>query len=188
MAKPDLFYKIQPRMLAQSRRRLRDLEHGTHDIVAAVPQIPKLLQSFHRLVDLTLETRFDHRLDFDRVRGVDNTEDVFAGDEPEARSRGLQVVDCLPHIPLSAEDERRKAVVTVLYILRGRDGEEALGDLFVREARVAEDGAAGLEGLDDLVALIAGEGEARRGAVDFHCSTQSLLRAGGHAIGFVEDD
>lgn len=65
--------------------------------------------------------------------------------------------------------------------LGGDDLQEALHDLRVGEAGVAQDGAAGLEGLDDLVGLVAREGEARGAGVDFHRAAESLLRAGCHA-------
>ena len=58
----------------------------------------------------------------------------------------------------------------------------------VGEAGVAEDGAAGLDGFDNFVGGVTGEGEAGGGGVDFHCAAEGLLRAGGHAVGFVEDD
>ena len=58
----------------------------------------------------------------------------------------------------------------------------------VGEAGVAEDGAAGLDWFDYFVGGVAGEGEAGGGGVDFHSAAEGLLRAGGHAVGFVEDD
>ena len=45
-----------------------------------------------------------------------------------------------------------------------------------------------MDGFDDFVGGVAGEGEAGGGGVDFHCAAEGLLRAGGHAVGFVEDD
>ena len=45
-----------------------------------------------------------------------------------------------------------------------------------------------MQGLDDLVGHVAGEGEARGGGVDFHGAAEGLLGARGHAVGFVEDD
>jgi hypothetical protein len=36
--------------------------------------------------------------------------------------------------------------------------------------------------------LVTGKSKPRRVGVDFHCSSQSLLRAGSHAVCFVEDD
>lgn len=61
--------------------------------------------------------------------------------------------------------------------------EEPGEELRVCEAGVAEDGAAGLEGLDDFVGGVAGEGEARGGGVDFHGAAEGLLGAGCHAVG-----
>ena len=45
-----------------------------------------------------------------------------------------------------------------------------------------------MQRFDDFVAGVAGEGEAGGGGVDFHGATEGLLGAGGHAVGFVEDD
>ena len=58
----------------------------------------------------------------------------------------------------------------------------------VGEAGVAEDGAAGLDGFDDFIGGVAGESEAGGCGVDFHGAAEGLLGAGGHAVGFVEDD
>lgn len=68
-------------------------------------------------------------------------------------------------------------------VFRRADLEEAREDLRVCEAGVAEDGAAGLEGLDDLVGGVAGEGEAGGGGVDLHGAPEGLLGAGCHAVG-----
>ena len=76
----------------------------------------------------------------------------------------------------------------MLDLFRFADLHQALDDLGVGQAGVAEDGAAGLQGFDDLVGLVAGEGEASGGGVDFHGAPEGLLGAGGHAVGFVEDD
>ena len=122
------------------------------------------------------------------MRGVDDAEDVFAGDEAEARVRGLEIVDCLAHVAFGAEDEGGDAVVGIGDVLGLADLEKAADDLGVREAGVAEDGAAGLDGFDDFVGCVAGEGEAGGGGIDFHGSAEGLLRAACHAVRFVEDD
>ena len=122
------------------------------------------------------------------MRGVDDAEDVFAGDEAEARVRGLEIVDCLAHVAFGAEDEGGDAVVGIGDVLGLADLEKAADDLGVREAGVAEDGAAGLDGFDDFVGCVAGEGEAGGGGIDFHGSAEGLLRAARHAVRFVEDD
>ena len=120
--------------------------------------------------------------------GVDDAEDVFAGDEAEARVRGLEIVDCLAHVAFGAEDEGGDAVVGIGDVLGLADLEKAADDLGVGEAGVAEDGAAGLDGFDDFVGCVAGEGEAGGGGIDFHGSAEGLLRAACHAVRFVEDD
>lgn len=67
-------------------------------------------------------------------------------------------------------------------MFRFADLHQAFDDLGVGEAGVAQDGAAGLDGLDDLVGGVAGECEACGRGVDFHCAAQGLLGAGCHAI------
>ena len=188
MAETDLANKLQPRMLAQPVHALGHAEHGADDVVARVAQVPQLVQRLQRGVDLGLPARPDHRLHLDRVRRVHDAEDVVPAHEPEPGPRRLEVVDRLAHVPLGTEDERGDAVLGVLDLLRRADLHEPVDDLGVREAGVPQDGAAGLEGLDDLVGLVAGEGEAGGGRVDFHGAPEGLLCARGHAVGFVEDD
>ncbi len=94
------------------------------------------------------------------MRGVDDAEDVFAGHEAEAGVSGLEVIDSLAHVAFGAEDEGGDAVVGVFDVLGLADLHEAADDLGVGEAGVAEDGAAGLDGFDDFVGGVAGEGEA----------------------------
>ena len=175
-------------MLTQSVHALGHAEHGADDIMARVPQIPQIIQRFQRGVDFAFPTRLDHRLHFDGVRRVHDAEDVVPAHEPEPGPRGLEVIDRLTHVALGAEDERGDAVFGVFDLFRTADLHEPVHDLGVGEASVAEDGAAGLEGLDDLVGGVAGEGEAGCGGVDLHGAAEGLLGAGGHAVGFVEDD
>jgi len=156
--------------------------------MTAIPQIPQLAHARDGLFDARAVARFDDRLHFDRVRTVDDAEDVFTAHEPEARGRALQVVDGLTHVALGAEHERREAIVCILDLFRLGNLQQAPHDLGVREAGVAQDGAAGLQGLDDFVGHVAGEGEAGGGGVDFHGAAEGLLGARGHAVGFVEDD
>ena len=122
------------------------------------------------------------------MRGVHDAEDVFAGHETEACVGGLEIVNGLAHVAFSAEDESSDTVVGILYVFRFADLQQAANDLGVGEAGVAEDSAAGLDGFDDFIGGVAGEGEAGGGRVDFHGAAESLLGAGGHAVGFVEDD
>ena len=122
------------------------------------------------------------------MRGVNDAEDVFTGYESEACAGGLEIVDCLAHIAFGAEDESGDTVVGVFDVFGAADLKEAGDDLGVGEAGVAEDGAAGLDGFDNFIGGVAGEGEAGGGGVDFHGAAEGLLRAGCHAVGFVEDD
>ena len=132
--------------------------------------------------------RFHYGLHFNGVRGVDDAEDVLTRYETEACGGGLEVVDCLAHVTFGAEDESGDAVVGVLDGFGLADLQKAAYDLGVGEAGVAEDGAAGLDGFDDFIGGVAGEGEAGGGGVDFHGAAEGLLRAACHAVGFVEDD
>ena len=61
------------------------------------------------------------------------------------------------------------------------DVQEALQDVLLAQLGVAHDGAAGLDGLDDLGAGVAGQREARGIGVYLHCPPQRLLSASGHA-------
>ena len=122
------------------------------------------------------------------MRGVDDAEDVFAGYEAEAGVGGLEVVDCLAHVAFGTEDEGGDAVVGRFDGLGLADLHQAADDLGVCEAGVTEDGAAGLDGFDDFVGGVAGEGEAGGGGIDFHCSSESLLRPARHAVRFIEDN
>ena len=68
------------------------------------------------------------------------------------------------------------------------DFEQALEQLFVAQAGVPEDGAPRLDRFDNLVALVAREGEPGRVGVEFHRAAEGLLRSRRHRVGFVEDD
>jgi len=57
---------------------------------------------------------------------------------------------------------------------------EAGGDVLIAKAGEADDGAARLDGLDDLLRLIACKGETGGVGVDLHCATHRLLCGGGH--------
>lgn len=187
MREPNLLDKLQLGVLAQRRNRLGDLEHGTNNIMTRVPQVPQLPEAIQRCVHVPLVARLEHGLHLDRVRTIHHLEHVIPRHEPEARVRRLQVVDRLPHVSLGAEHQRRQPVVRVLDFLGLDDLQKPLDDLRVRQLGVAQDRAARLQRLDDLVGLVAREGEARRVGVDLHRAAQRLLRARGHAVGFVED-
>ena len=116
------------------------------------------------------------------MRRIHHLEHIVPIHETETGPGGLQIVHGLSHVTLGAEAEGRDAVVGVGDGLGGTDLVEAEDELGVGQAGVAEDCAAGLEGLDDFVGLVAGEGEAGGGGVDFHCASEGLLGAGGHAM------
>ena len=116
------------------------------------------------------------------MRAIHHLEHIVPTHETESSPCRLEVIDGLPHIAFRAEDECGDAVVGVGDVFCGADLHKAVDDLCVSEAGVAKDGAAGLEGLDDLVRLVAGEGEAGGGGVDFHGAPEGLLGAGCHAV------
>ena len=72
------------------------------------------------------------------------------------------------------------------HLFRLAHDDEPRQQLLVAEPRVAHDGAAALDGLDHLAALVAGQREARGVGVDLHRAPQRLLRARGHAAGAKE--
>ena len=181
MGEADLADEFEAGMLAQAVHGLDDAEHGADDVVAGVAEAPELLEALERLLDLAFPAGFQHGLDLDRVRTVDDLEDVVAAHEAEAGVGALQVVDGLAHVAFGAKDERGDPVVAVADVFRGADVQQARDDLPVGQVGVAEDGAAGLERFDDLVGRVAGEGEPGGGGVDFHGAPESLLRAGCHA-------
>ena len=102
---------------------------------------PELLQRLQRRVDVAPVTGLDHRLDLDRMRAVDDLEDVVAADETRTLVRALQIVDRLSHVPFGREDQGGDAVVRILHLLGLDDLHEPLDHLGVREAGVAQDGA-----------------------------------------------
>lgn len=187
MTEPNLPNKLQPRMLTQPRHRLRNPKHRTHDIMAAIPQTPKLLHALNRTIDLPVPARFDDRLHLNRMRRVHNLEHILPAHEAEPGGRGLQIIDRLPHIALGAEHQRRDPVIGVLDLLRLTYLQQPRHDLLVRQARIAQDRTARLQRLDDLVALVAREREPRRGAVDLHRAPKRLLGPARHAVRFVQD-
>ena len=105
-------------------------------------------------------TRLDHRLHFNRMRAVHHLKYVIPIHEPESRVCALQVVDGLSHVTFGGEHQRRDAVFGEFDLLGLAYLLEALDNLTISEAGVAKDSTARLEGLDDFVGLIAGEGEA----------------------------
>lgn len=147
-------------MLTQARHCLRNPEHAAHDIMTRIAQIPQLRQPFHCRFDARLPTRFDYRLHFHWMWGVDNTKDVLARHKSEARKSRLEVVDSLPHVTLGRENERSDSIIRIFYPLSFTDLHQARNDLRICQAGVAENGTAGLKGLDDLVGGIAREREA----------------------------
>lgn len=67
------------------------------------------------------------------------------------------------------------------YILELAHLQQPLKNLRVGESSVTEDGASRLDGFDDLVGHVAGEGESSGVGVDLHRSSKGLLSSSGHA-------
>jgi len=72
----------------------------------------------HGVGDLAILARLDDPLHDDRMRLITDAENVCRVDEAAAGVRGLEVVDGLPHVAFSGEDEGGDAVWVVLN-LRG---------------------------------------------------------------------
>ena len=117
------------------------------------------------------------------MRRIHDAKDVIPRYQTEPGPRALQIVDGLAHVAFCAEDERCDAVFCVRNFFDIDDLHDSCGDLRVCKSGVAEDGAPGLQRFDDLLGLIAGEGEAGGGGVDFHSAAEGLLGAGCHARG-----
>lgn len=89
----------------------------------------------------------------------------------------------LSHVSLRREDDRLQAVVRHCQRLLLHHFLQTSQNLSIRQLRVAQDGAAGLDGLDDLVRGIAGQRKAGRLGVDLHDPPERLLGSIGHADG-----
>lgn len=104
MGEANLLDELEAGVLAEAVHGFGDAEHGADDIVAAVAERPELLQALERAFDPAFPTCFEHRLHLDRMRAVHHPEHVLAAHQPEARCGALQIVDCLSHVSLGAED------------------------------------------------------------------------------------
>ena len=144
------------------------------------PDSPKFLECVQGIVDLALPARLDHGLHLDRVRAVDDPKYIVATDESEARPGALKIVDRLSHVSFSAKDQCRQPVLRPVHFFRFNDLVQPADDLCIRQARVSENGASRLEGLNNFVRLVAGKSEAGGVGVDFHCATKGLLRTSRH--------
>lgn len=60
--------------------------------------------------------------------------------------------------------------------------------LLIAQPRIPQHRTPTLQRFDNLVTLVARKREPRRVAVELHRSSEGLLGARGHAVGFVEDD
>ena len=118
---------------------------------------------------------------------VADLEHVLLVDKPETGPCRLEVVDCLAHVALGGKDERGEAFFAVFDLLHLANLEETLENLLVTDLAVAEDGATTLDGLNDLVGLVAGKGEAGCARVDLHGAAECLLGSWCHAVGLVQD-
>lgn len=169
------------------RHALADAEQVADDVLGGVTQAPKLLHDFVRVVDVAVDAMLQHVLNQQRMRLVAHFEDVVADDPSKSIRSRLEIVERLPHVALSSEHDRFQAVLGVVEILLLAH-EDALGEhLGVGELRETDHRASRLDRLDDLLACVAGEGEAGCAAVDFHRTAESLLRSFRHRIRFIKD-
>lgn len=210
--------KLEFDKLAQAVHALGDPEQGHDNIDGRVPRRPQVVEGLHRRVDFPPHARGQEFLNLDGVRLVAHFEDFVGADKVEAGPGRLEVVDGLAHVAFRGKDESRQPFLVVLDLraagggLRGSahalcrgswvgggnetkthafnlaDFEQALEQLFVAQAGVPQDGTPRLDRFDNLVALVAREGEPGRVRVQFHRAAEGLLRARRHRVGFVEDD
>lgn len=90
-----------------------DSEYGYDDVHRAVTLVPELAQLLHRSFYVTLCTCPNDRLDDYWMGLVTDFENVISGYETKARVCGLEVVDCLSHVPFGGKYQRRQAIVVV---------------------------------------------------------------------------
>ena len=137
MREADLADEFELRVFAEGWDSLRDLKHTADDVVRGVAKgpetvlacstwssksvltrsLPEVFENVKGIVDLRLLASLDHCLDLDRVRTVDNTEDIVPTDEPETCRGRLQVVNSLAHVSFSTEDKGSYSVVAIFHIL-----------------------------------------------------------------------
>lgn len=94
-------------------RRLHDPEDRHHDVHCAIPLVPQFLEFLHGNVNVAPLASLQYILNDDWVRLVANFEHVLRRDKPEPRPGRLEVVDGLPHVSFSREDERCEALIVV---------------------------------------------------------------------------
>jgi hypothetical protein len=206
--------KLEFDKLAQAVHALGDPKQGDDNIDGRVPRRPQLVEGVHGRVDFAPHARRQEFFNLDGVGLVAHFEDFVGADKVEAGPGRLEVVDGLAHVAFRGKDESRQPFLVVLDLraaghgARGgcsamhslpwifrvthafdlADFEQALEQLFVAQAGVPEDGTPRLDRFDNLVALVAREGEPGRVRVQFHRAAEGLLRARRHRVGFVEDD
>ena len=80
-----------------------------------------------------------------------NLKHVVCCDCAKARVRGLQVVECLPHVTLRRKDNCLEPFICVWHFLCVRDLHQAFQQLRVRQLGVPQDCTSTLDRLDDFV-------------------------------------
>ena len=88
-------------------------EYGYDDVHRAVTLVPELAQLLHRGFYVTLCTCPNDRLDDYGMGLVTDFENVISGYETKARVCGLEVVDCLSHVPFGGKYQCRQPIVVV---------------------------------------------------------------------------
>mmetsp|Transcript_13494 Transcript_13494/g.19822 ORF Transcript_13494/g.19822 Transcript_13494/m.19822 type:complete len:322 (+) Transcript_13494:110-1075(+) len=163
-------------------------KEGPNDVHGGIPRFPQIFQVLLGPIDVVLQALVEHALGPQGVGLVADLEHVLRGDAAKARVGRLQVVEGVPHVPLGCEYQRLQSRWLVVQLLRLAHLLQPLQHLFVRQLGVSQDCAAALDGLDDLLRVVAGQGKPGRVAVDLHGPAQCLLRLGGHAVSLVQDD
>mmetsp|Transcript_6775 Transcript_6775/g.18698 ORF Transcript_6775/g.18698 Transcript_6775/m.18698 type:complete len:254 (+) Transcript_6775:375-1136(+) len=132
--------------------------------------------------------RLEAALELLGLRLVVHPEDCLLCDRPEGIEGRLGSIEHVPHVALRGEDQRLEPRLVVRSALLLEDELQPQHKLLVRYSAKAQDGAAGLDRLNDLGRDVASEREPRGLAEDLHGPPHGLLRSAGHAVGLVEDD
>ena len=94
----------------------------------------------------------------------------------------------MAHVALCRKEECLVAVVGHVDVLCVCDAAQHGQHVLVGQARKAHDSAPALDGLDDVCAVVARKGKARRRREDLHGAPQRLLGTDGHGVCLVEND
>ena len=146
---------------------LNDFVEASQDVKGIITLVPKILRTLRclsrsrdssYLIEVSSAGLDDDILDDFGLGLVADLEDVFVCDLAAAGHRGLQVVQGASHIAVTEVHEGLESLLVELDVFGLDDLDKSFHDLLVRKPGKAHDGTAGLDGLDDLGGVVAGEG------------------------------